>query len=290
MGRARLIRVDAPPAAADEELLAFVEVHPADRIDVALARFIIARRVGARADILDVSADDARVALAALVEHNDGTELILLGADAARLEEVAVHALLDHAEPRAARALDLPLLPDRLAWRPLLEARGWRAAHTLQTLVRSGAAAPPRAPALPPGWRWMGLTPARTDEHRQLLVAAFAAQPGAFIPSPAELLAHARGTSLLVGDGRELAFASVRVDGPIGYVTGLGRDPARRGHGLGDHALARALALLHGRNVARIELEVGADNTGALALYHRHGFTSTRATIVMRRAPGHDAA
>lgn len=53
---------------------------------------------------------------------------------------------------------------------------------------------------------------------------------------------------------------------------GMGVTASHRGHGIGSALLERTLAAARSRGLTRIELEVRADNTAAIALYRRHGF------------------
>jgi ribosomal protein S18 acetylase RimI-like enzyme len=284
---ARVIHVGAPPHDGYHALVAFVTAHPACDVDAPLARFILSRRVRDHGAILDVHDGDERIALAVLVERSDGSELVLLGALPHRLDRHALTALIVRVEERAALtgAVDVPLLPDRRGWETLLRARHWHEAYRLLTLARAAHLPSPRPRALPAGWRWTPLVESRLAEHRRLMLTLFTSLPGAYIPSLEELAESARGTSILVGDGRERAFASVRVDpgARTGYVNVIGRAPELRGQHLGDHALLRALAMLRARKAERIELEVVADNDAAVALYHRHQFSLARMTPVLRR-------
>jgi ribosomal protein S18 acetylase RimI-like enzyme len=287
---ARTIRVGTPQDGF-HVLLGFVTAHPASDVDAALARFILSERVRDHGAIFDVHEGHERIALAALIERGDGSELILLGALPDRLDRRALTALFASAEERAAAtgAVDVPLLADRRAWEPLLRARRWHEAYRLLTMERAAHVPSPRLRRLPPGWRWTTLDEPRLDEHRALMLTLFRSLPGAYIPSLAELAESARGTAILVGDGRERAFASVRTEPgtTTGYVNAIGRAPELRGHGLGDHALNRALSLLRMRKAERVELEVVASNDAALALYRRHQFRVARETPVLRRQFSH---
>jgi ribosomal protein S18 acetylase RimI-like enzyme len=280
--------VGLPPHDGYFGLVAFVTAHPACDVDAPLARFILTRRVRDHGAILDVHDGDERIALAAVVEGSDGGELVLLGARFDRLDRPAITALIARAEERAALtgAVAMPLLPDRRHWEALLRARHWDEAYRLLTLERPADLPSPRRRRLPRGWRWRPLDEPRLAEHRRLMLTLFASVPGAYVPPLEELAESARGTSILVGDGRELAFASVRAD-PVtrmGYVNVIGRAPELRGQGLGDHALGHALGQLRRHRAERVELEVVAGNEPALALYRRHGFTVSRMTPVLRRA------
>jgi ribosomal protein S18 acetylase RimI-like enzyme len=283
----RGIRVGLPPHDGYHALVAFVTAHPACDVDAPLARFILARRVRDHGAIFDVHDGDERIALAALVESSDGGELVLLGARFDRLDRRAVTALIARVEARAARtgAVAMPMLPDRRDWEELLRARHWQEAYRLLTLERAADLVSPRPRPLPRGWRWRALDEARLNEHRRLMLTLFTSVPGAYVPPLEELLESAGSTSILVGEGRELAFAGVRADpvSRMGYINVIGRAPELRGRGVGDHALLRALAMLRLRKAERVELEVVAGNDAALALYQRHHFAVSRMTPVLRR-------
>jgi ribosomal protein S18 acetylase RimI-like enzyme len=287
---ARAIRVGAPPPDGYHALVAFVTAHAASDIDVSLARAILSQRVRDHGAIFDVLDGEERIALAALLERHDGSELVLLGMVPERLDRQAVIALLAHAEARAAAvgAIDVPLLPDRRGWEPVLRARRWREAYRILTMSRDAQLPSPRARALPQGWRWTMLDESRVGEHRRLMHALFMPLPGAYIPTLDELMGRARDTAILVGDGRERAFASVRVDvNRTGYVDAIGRAPELRGQGIGDLAILRAMTLLRMRKAERVELEVVAGNAPAIALYRRHDFMIARETPVLRHQLSH---
>ena len=62
----------------------------------------------------------------------------------------------------------------------------------------------------------------------------------------------------------------------IGAVQNLGIVPSHRGCGLGTSLLFRALSGFRESGVARVYLEVTAENEGAIRLYHRLGFVTVK--------------
>ena len=62
----------------------------------------------------------------------------------------------------------------------------------------------------------------------------------------------------------------------VGAVQNLGIVPSHRGCGLGTSLLFRALSGFRESGVARVYLEVTAENEGAIRLYHRLGFVTVK--------------
>lgn len=58
-----------------------------------------------------------------------------------------------------------------------------------------------------------------------------------------------------------------------GFITNVSVLPGHQGQGIAGELLTRALALATELGLARLRLEVYADNTAAMALYRRHGFS-----------------
>lgn len=59
----------------------------------------------------------------------------------------------------------------------------------------------------------------------------------------------------------------------VGFITNVSVLPGYQGQGLAGELLTRTLALATDLRLPRLRLEVYADNTAALALYRRHGFS-----------------
>jgi ribosomal protein S18 acetylase RimI-like enzyme len=285
------------------DLVAFCVEHPVRGLDEALARRLLGSLCRGADAVLDVRDDHRRLAVAAVIdtcENLDGSaDLALVGQVAAGLSPEAVSATLARAEevvrqgPR--RLLDVPLDAARRSWEPVLRARGYAPAFSLFLMERLGDAPPvPAGRPLPPGWTWSVLRDEWVADHHRVVAAAFAAVPGAFVPPLAEMSAALRASRrrpLVLRDGdRLVAFCQVAVhdtpDGRIGEIRTLGRDPARRGEGIGDHLILRGIAELRAERVNRIDIEVAARNQVALRLYERHGFRVTEQVWVLRRPIG----
>ena len=85
-------------------------------------------------------------------------------------------------------------------------------------------------------------------------------------------------------DGELVGFVwikreSAQADAEI-YV--VATSPSVQGHGVGGHLLGAALARLEATGAPGVELYVEADNTAALALYERWGFTTSGQDVQMR--------
>jgi ribosomal protein S18 acetylase RimI-like enzyme len=62
----------------------------------------------------------------------------------------------------------------------------------------------------------------------------------------------------------------------MGAIQNVGILSRHRGRGLGTALLFRALDGFRSAGIGRVHLEVTADNTGAIRLYHRLGFTTVK--------------
>jgi ribosomal protein S18 acetylase RimI-like enzyme len=69
-------------------------------------------------------------------------------------------------------------------------------------------------------------------------------------------------------------FPSVWSDGPEAYLEELYVSPARRGGGLGRALLEAAIAHARERGAVNIDLNTSEDDTVAIGLYERTGFTN----------------
>jgi ribosomal protein S18 acetylase RimI-like enzyme len=149
-----------------------------------------------------------------------------------------------------------------------------------------------RAP-LPATLKWQPLDLARIRDYHRVLSLAFGSIPGAFVAPVDELeqaLRRAPEPPLVLMQGERVrAYLQARLHhtelGPLGELRSLGRDPALRGLGLGDHIVRRGISELVARGATRLQLNVAAENSAALALYQRHGFTVIRRIPTMRRRP-----
>ncbi|RTL43514.1 MAG: GNAT family N-acetyltransferase [Burkholderiales bacterium] len=89
----------------------------------------------------------------------------------------------------------------------------------------------------------------------------------------AKLAAHARRVEAWDGDtlvGLIAMYANEPAQG--GFITNVSVLPTHHGRGIAGELLRRTLTLAAELRLARLRLEVYADNTAALALYRRHGF------------------
>ncbi|SMX39111.1 GNAT family N-acetyltransferase [Octadecabacter ascidiaceicola] len=73
--------------------------------------------------------------------------------------------------------------------------------------------------------------------------------------------------------GSDASFVVLRLAGPEAEILTLASDPECQGRGLATRNLERALRILGHQGVQEIFLDVAEDNTPALALYARCGFT-----------------
>jgi mycothiol synthase len=162
-----------------------------------------------------------------------------------------------------------------------LDARGYERRRTLYQLRRSLADLP-AAPGLHAGITVRPFRPG-VDEGAWLAVnsRAFATHPEQGGMTEADLLAREAepwfdpaGFLLAERDGRVLGFhwTKIHADG-MGEVYVLGVDPDAQGLRLGPALLGLGLRSLAERGCAEVLLYVDADNTTALRLYSRLGFT-----------------
>lgn len=247
------------------------------------------------------------------------------GADRARaligyanlLPDGTVQGMVDPAHRRAGHGT--ALLRAALAARPdagvwahgaldgalaLLTGEGLVETRRLLTLHRPlGEAAPLPAPRPSdlPGLQ-LGPFDAQRDAEDWVRVnaAAFAAHPeqGAMTLEDLRLrLAEPwfDAEDLLVArqDGRMVGFVWVKREdrsaGADAEIYVVGTDPSVQGHGVAGHLLGASLARLAATGAGGVELYVEADNTAALSLYERWGFTVAGRDVQLRaraEAPG----
>lgn len=105
----------------------------------------------------------------------------------------------------------------------------------------------------------------------------------AFLASVERLMEDADTDFLLAAPGAgappagvlQLRFRfSVWKAAPDAWIEDVYVAPAARRAGLGDALVARAIERAAERGARRVELDCNEDNTGALALYDRHGFSA----------------
>ncbi len=89
---------------------------------------------------------------------------------------------------------------------------------------------------------------------------------------------------LILRDGDTMiGFCWLKVEGDIGEIYAVGMDPARQGEGLGRVLMDAGLARIAEHGIRTAALYVEADNTPALALYDRYGFTQHTIDIRYQR-------
>jgi ribosomal protein S18 acetylase RimI-like enzyme len=166
----------------------------------------------------------------------------------------------------------------------VLRAAGFAHAYDFLTMRRPAAAALPTPRALPAGWRWEVLDDARVAEAHAALTDAFR-DSASFLLSPIPIFRRsvASGASLwrVVLDRDEIAgLVQVAPHPNTHELRTVGRRPAYRGRGLGEHLVFEGLRLLDQHGAQDVELSVEAGNDRALALYRRFGFEVATASPV----------
>lgn len=200
----------------------------------------------------------------------------------------------DRGQTAARDHLDVPDWCDAQRLRDLLERCGYHVGYKMFNMESpaSGELRPKPRTALPNEWTWQVASRDHARGYYDTVSAAWRGLPGAFV-TPFEHFCQRldardeRAFLLLSNDSSQpvAGFARVRLrDGQRGEVAAIGRHPAYRGRGLGEHLLARALARLEELGANSFALEVAAANRTGLALYHNHGFEVVREMTVFRRS------
>jgi ribosomal protein S18 acetylase RimI-like enzyme len=281
-----------------EALIEFARAHACPRVPAAVVPRFLDGLSSGPAGVFDLAVDGARAVLAVVVDTCDNgdnaADLVFLGLRDARLAEPVLERLVTdalavaRAGPRS--QLDLALDPFLQPHRAWLEASGFQFAYATHRMLRTRAPVlEPRTP-LDSSARFMAIDHTNVGGYYEVVRAAFAEIPGASVPSRQAFceasLAHAdpRRQQLLINHGQVIGFATISVDteASVGEVYSIGRDPAARGQGLGEHLLGQSLRMLEAAGVERVELEVAAVNMGALALYERFGFEVTDTLEILR--------
>ncbi|WP_369139693.1 mycothiol synthase [Modestobacter versicolor] len=102
---------------------------------------------------------------------------------------------------------------------------------------------------------------------------------------PAGFFLAWRGDQLLGSHWTKVHPAGEVGDDPVGEVYVLGIDPDAQGMRLGRALTDLGLAHLRARGLAEVLLYVEEDNTAAVSLYERSGFTRYTVDVSWRRAP-----
>jgi mycothiol synthase len=257
-------------------------------------------------DVLARDPDGSAVAYARLEvgEHEaDGELVVTPGRRRQGLGSALLTRLVELAGPRPLSVWAHGDLPGSAE---LARRHGFTRARVLLQMRRdlAGVAADPRPP-LPEGVRVLPFRPGR-DEQAWLRVnaRAFAHHPeqGRWTAEdlrlreqeswfdPAGFLLAWRGDpddgGALLGSHWTKVHPPGDVDqGPVGEVYVLGIDPDAQGLRLGRALTDLGLAHLRGRGLQQVLLYVEEDNTAAVRLYERSGFTRFAVDVSWRREP-----
>jgi mycothiol synthase len=183
----------------------------------------------------------------------------------------------------------------------LAAARGYARARVLLQMRRplDGVDPDPR-PELPPGVTVSAFRPgADEDAWLRVNARAFAAHPeqGRWTREdlalreaepwfdPAGFFLAWRGEQLLGSHWTKVHPAGDVGPDPIGEIYVLGIDPEAQGLRLGRALTDVGLAHLRARGLSHVLLYVEEDNTAAVSLYERSGFTRHTVDVSWRRAP-----
>jgi len=294
---ARVTRVPYDPAALDAAL-ARCAARPAN-LDYppSLIRRMLTTLVTGPGGVIDLSAGAGGALLAVAVDA------VASAADCAVLDLLAIRegpalpalfeALLENVEPfvRAGprAGLEVPVIPRWAALAPILRRRGYGHAFTGYDMETPEQPPPPPAPLPGEGWRWVAADEGRRRAYYEVVRAAMADVPGAYVGAFESFRVGPPGEvdDLLLCGERVAGYAcGVSREGGLGYVNILGRHPDFRGRGLGPALLTRAMRGLGAGGARRYGLDVSASNQAALTLYERYGFAITRAVPVYRRLRG----
>jgi mycothiol synthase len=220
-----------------------------------------------------------------LIARASGELVGYLQLDASAAEVVgdgaAITALLAAAESQRPDGLVVWSHGERSVVAPVLQARRYQSVRVLHQLRRD-MAEPVPALSLADGVTVRDFVPGQDDDAWLAVnAAAFATHPEQGRWTRADLAARERESwfdphGFLVAErgGRMIGFhwTKVHPDG-AGEVYVLGVDPTAQGIGLGPALLVRGLARLAERGCPTVLLYVDDDNTGAMRLYERFGFT-----------------
>jgi ribosomal protein S18 acetylase RimI-like enzyme len=190
--------------------------------------------------------------------------------------------------PRGLQVALYPWLVDMPGTELALTERGFARVYESFVMRRpTGTVTLPLSP-LEDGWGWGPLDPPHIDAAHGALAQMFHGAPS-FNLAPLHDFqrAVASGDSVwrVLSDGSEIAgLVQVSARGERGTLRTVGRRPGYRGRGLGMHLVGEGLRVLLAHGAREIELEVTADNVGALALYRRFGFeVETRTPVCALR-------
>lgn len=155
--------------------------------------------------------------------------------------------------------------------------------------------APPQPPVLPAGFCWVGWKPSLLERHARVKFESFRteidsqvfaclgdsagcrrlmreiAEHGAFLPEATWLIATDGDEPLDCG-----TIQGIQRSRTLGAVQNVGVIPSHRGLGLGRALVLKSLGGFRQARIRRVYLEVTAENTTAVRLYHSLGFRLTR--------------
>lgn len=195
---------------------------------------------------------------------------------------------------------------DQPAARHLADRLGYREVRRLWQMRRSLWSPLPTSKPVP-GVTLRTFRPGEDDEAwLRLNARAFADHPeqGSWTASDlsarlAESWFDPRGFLLAEADGQLVGFTWTKIHGghthadghghdPIGEIYVVGTHPDHQGRGLGRLLTVAGLHWLRSRGLGQAMLYVDADNTAAVALYERLGFSHWDADVMFRRTPEAD--
>lgn len=173
---------------------------------------------------------------------------------------------------------------DLPAARTLTERLGLAPARVLLVLRRTLDERPANA------GRAVPYRPEHLDGLLRVNARAFAAhaEQGSMDRADFERRAASVGTDglfVVEADGEVAGFHWTKIDGEVGEVYVMAVDPGHHGAGHGGDLLRRGLAHLWDRGIRTVDLYVEGDNTAALALYARGGFTEHARDVLYAAAP-----
>jgi ribosomal protein S18 acetylase RimI-like enzyme len=288
-------RVPFAPESLDD-VVAFCTRHRLCDFDDALMRRLLLVATSGPDGVL-AYADGAGPALAAVVvdvpENGAGAaSLELLGGRSPVPRELMELLLPDaiafaRAGVRASLQIGVPPALDGASTGDALAAHGFARAFESCIMRRPASAAPPPRPPRP-GWRWSGLEQPLIAPLHAALREMFAGSPTLNL-SPLSMFGRSApalspGWRVLVDGDRVAGAVSLVAHATHGELRTLGRAPAYRGQGLGDHLLTEALRILTADRPVEIRLATELDNTPAVRLYHRFGFEIAERTPWWRLA------
>jgi ribosomal protein S18 acetylase RimI-like enzyme len=116
-------------------------------------------------------------------------------------------------------------------------------------------------------------------EHHgcQRLMTEIARKPG-FLPQATWLVAYRNDDDELEHCG---TIQGIKDPVGMGAIQNLGITPTHRDRGVGTCLLVKALDGFRRSGIARVHLEVTAENQGAIRLYHRLGFVTVKTVFKM---------